>query len=76
MSIFKTSSNAISEGRGISNVYVTELQRRCKRNYTSAIFKTLNQQNSQCSSLDIYIMLCHSVLLHVSILKGSSSGTK
>jgi len=76
ISIFKTSSNAFSEGRGKSNVYLTALQHRCKRNCSSAIFKTLNQQNAQFCSLDIYIMLWHSVLLRVSVLNGSSSGTK
>ena len=76
ISIFKTSSNAFSEGRGKSNVYLTELQRRCKINCSGAIFKTLNQQNAQCSSLDVYIILWHSVFLHVSVLKGSSSGSK
>jgi len=35
-------------------------------------FTTVNQQNAQCSSLDIYIMLRHRGFLHVLIHKGSS----
>jgi len=37
---------------------------------------TINQQNAQCSSLDIYIILQHSEFLHVSIHKPSKSGKK
>ena len=35
-------------------------------------FRTLSQENAQCSSLDIYIMLQHWGFLHVLIYKGSS----
>jgi len=34
---------------------------------------TLNQQNAQNYSVDIYIAVSHSTLLHVSIRKGPSS---
>jgi len=37
---------------------------------------TPNQQNAQCSSLDIYIILQHSEFLHVSTHKASRSGNK
>jgi len=31
---------------------------------------TLNQQKAQCSSLDIYIIMSHSVFLHVTVHNG------
>jgi len=37
---------------------------------------TLNQQNEQCSSLDICIIMPHSVFLHVTVQKGSPSGNQ
>jgi hypothetical protein len=37
-------------------------------------FTTLDQQNAQYCSLDIYITLSHWKFLHVAIPKGSSTG--
>jgi hypothetical protein len=37
-------------------------------------FTTLNQQNTQTFSLDIYVIFLHRIFLYVSICKGPSSG--
>ena len=39
-------------------------------------FTTLNQQNAQTWSLDIYIITSHIMCLHVLVCKGPSSGNK
>ena len=35
---------------------------------------TLNQQNAQCSSLDMYIIISHWLAMHISIHNGSKAG--
>jgi hypothetical protein len=41
---------------------------------TADEFKTFNQQNSKYSLFHNYIILEHKEFLHISVLKGSSSG--
>jgi hypothetical protein len=50
----------------------TEIGLKYKHNQ----FATLNQQNAQYCSLDIYSTILHWIFVHVSIQKGSSSGNE